>query len=190
MRKRPKGNPAKLPWDRFFGKWYPKWEDGFASESGAASQYNNAVSQLGVSAEKHGAEFWDEVRDWWPVALLREVAKEGDAENYKRLLAYFLLHLRIKPPEGVLQRFKWPVGRPGETETKIVVDAWESIGPPRRLDKQTTEQIAKIAYPMEWEQSKAEKSQARNAEQKKLRDRVRATILRHDKTATKPPTLS
>src|SRR5712692_7573245 len=34
------------------------------------------------------ADFWEEVRRWWPVCLLQQAAREKDAEAYKRLLHY------------------------------------------------------------------------------------------------------
>jgi hypothetical protein len=77
------------------------------------------------------ADFWEEVRSWWPVRLLQKAASEKDAEAYKRLLHYWLMCLCDEPPpEGVLKPWRGKAGRPREKRSDEVVLKWIKIGRP------------------------------------------------------------
>ena len=111
----------------------------------------------------HGPEFWDEVKSWWYIELLRDAAKEGDREGFKRLLWLFLYLLEAPVPEGVLESFKWARGRPQETEN-VFLD-WVTRGRPP-VNVTLLDEMAKIHYPEEWKQAKSDTNLRR-----KLRNR-------------------
>jgi hypothetical protein len=77
------------------------------------------------------ADFWEEVRRWWPVRLLQQAASEKDAEAYKKLLHYWLICLcDEQPPKGVLTPWRGKPGRPRQKESEEVVLTWIKIGRP------------------------------------------------------------
>ena len=61
-------------------------------------------------------QLWETARTWWPFCLLRDLAAKGNAEGYKRCLTVILMELDAKPPDGVFRPFRWPRGRPTETQ--------------------------------------------------------------------------
>jgi hypothetical protein len=123
---------------------------------------------------KYDPQLWETAREWWPVRLLRELAADGKAETYKRVLFQFLIELQAMPPEGVMKPFKWTRGRP--RATRAIFDRWCSMGRPA-LTTRMADRLAKEFYPDEFKRAAGKP--------KKLRDRVRATIRRHDSAATK-----
>jgi hypothetical protein len=114
---------------------------------------------------------WKEVADWWPVRLLQDAAAEGDSEGCKRILHYFLTSLGVQLPQGVLVPFRWKRGRPNETEG--IYEAWIAKGQPAPAWR-VCDDLAKTFYGDEFARAKSNPSL-----RKRLRDRVRATILRH-----------
>jgi hypothetical protein len=115
--------------------------------------------------------YWEEVSQWWPFRLVREAAEAGDREGCKRLLSFFLTQLGVFLPEGVLIPFRWKRGRPNETER--IYEAWISNGR-LAMTWRVCDELAKTFYAEEFAQARSN-----GALRKKLRDRVRATLLRH-----------
>jgi hypothetical protein len=128
--------------------------------------------------------FWEEVEQWWPIRLLREAAEEGDSEGCKRLLYFFLSELGVRLPKGVLIPFRGKRGRPNKTEG--IYEAWIAKGRPATTGR-VCDDLAKTFYAAEFAQAKANPNL-----RKKLRDRVRSTIVRHRLAldATKSPSIS
>jgi hypothetical protein len=125
---------------------------------------------------------WEEVAQWWPIRLLREAAEEGDSEGCKRLLAFFLSELGVRLPKGVLIPFQWKRGRPNETEE--IYKAWIAKGRPAPSWR-VCDELAKAFYAAEFAEAKSNSNLG-----KKLRDRVHATLLRHELAATKSAPIS
>ena len=117
-------------------------------------------------------DLWDAVEEWWPIQLLQEAAEKRDAEGFKRILSDFLRNLHAFPPKGVLVPFRWKRGRRKETEN--IYAAWLESGRPE-TDRRVCDQLAKQFYPEEYTEPKKD-----GKVRKKLRDRIRATIRRHD----------
>lgn len=198
MRKKPKKHPEELPFDKFFGGWAGEVRDAQAAEKSTRRTAADSAPRLTllqnllkdpskgnepspprlICLYESSPEFWDEVENWWPFRLLRGAAKNGDSEGYKRLLSYFLLRLGVAPPKGVLIPFRWPRGRPNETE--MIYVAWESMGRPT-LVWRTLDELAKTFYADDFGRARSDAKLRKN-----LRDRVRGTILRYQSTtATK-----
>jgi hypothetical protein len=127
-------------------------------------------------------KLWDEVRIWWPVRMLQQAAADRDVEGFKRLLHYFLNRMGVQPPAGVLTPFRWEPGRPEETED--IYEAWIAMGRPSP-DWHVLDELAKTFYPRQFEAAKSDVKLRKN-----LRDRIRATILRHEARDPATKTLS
>lgn len=173
-----KKNPATtMPVRKFFGKHFAAIQRGHATEERQRSMTLMDVFESIGKGEYEiprlitSEELWEEVRDWWPVRLLREAAEEGDREGCKRMLHYFLLQLDVPLPKGVLMPFRWKRGRPNKTEG--IYEAWIAKGRPR-LTWRVCEDLAKTFYGSEFAQAKSDSKQ-----RKKLRDRVHSAVLRH-----------
>jgi hypothetical protein len=184
-----KKKPTAVPVQKFFGKYHAAIQKGRAAEKRHRRPMN--VLQALELIEKGEYEvprlitsedLWEEVGNWWPVRLVQEAAEEGDIEGCKRILHYFLCQLGVTLPEGVLIPFRWKRGRPNETEG--IYEAWIATGRPP-LTWRVCEDLAKTFYADEFAHAKSNP-----IHRKKLRDRVRATILRHQLAATKSTPIS
>ena len=168
-------SPTTLPVRKFFGKYASAIEKARAAEERQWS--GTTFREILKNAEYEPfrlistADLWGEVGQWWPIRLLRQAAEEGDREGCKRLLDYILLHLGVQLPPGVLISFRWKRGRPNETEG--IYEAWIAKGQPA-VTWRVCDDLAKTFYPNEFAQAKCNPNL-----RKKLRDRVRGTILRH-----------
>ncbi len=193
MGKKTKRSPAHQGFEALLGTWYPRILEGYKSEEPFMLKhrpFQNEPPSLDEVLERgavgrwreHGPEFWDEVRSWWCIDLLREAIEDGDREGYKRLLWFFLFELGVPAPKSVLEPFRWARGRPHETEN--ILSDWVIRRRPepkwRLLDE-----MAKTHYPEEWKKAESDTGIRKN-----LRDRVRAIILRGRSSATKPPPIS
>ena len=114
--------------------------------------------------------------------MLRQAAEEGDSEGCKRLLYFFLSELDVRLPKGVLIPFRGKRGRPNKTEG--IYEAWIAKDRPAPSWR-VCDDLAKTFYAAEFAQAKSNPNL-----RKKLRDRVRATILRHALAATKSAPIS
>ncbi len=173
MPKRPKKRPEDLTFEPFFGKW-----------AGDVRKAQEKEAHTGLTApiigmSEFSLEMWKEVEAWWPFQLLREAAKDGDIEGYKRLLCYFLGRLGVTPPKGVVSALRWPAGRPNETE--VVYLRWINMGAPK-LTWHEKDKLAKSLFPEEYTKAMSDEKL-----RKKLRDRVGAAVGRH---AMKRPAVS
>ena len=150
MPKKPKKRPEELTFDKFFGKWADSVRKGQVEEerprglkAAILGQWDSEPRKL-LFVHRFSPEMWDEVSNWWPFHLLQEVAEEGDTEGYKRLLCYFLGRLGAPPPKGVVSAFRWPRGRPDETEAIYL--EWMTMGAPV-LTWREKDKLAKVFYP-------------------------------------------
>jgi len=184
-----KKNPTAVPVRKFFGKYYPAIQKAYAAEE----RQRRPMSLLEVAELIETREYeaprminsrdlWEEVGDWWPVRLLREAAAEGDGEGCKRLLDYFIRNLAVQLPKGVLVPFRWKRGRPNETQG--IYEAWMAKGRPATTWR-VCDDLARAFYWSEFVQARSD-----HRLRKKLRDRVRSTILRHQLAATKSTPIS
>jgi hypothetical protein len=119
---------------------------------------------------------WDAVAQWWPFGVLRQVAEELDREGCKRLLYFFLLELGVRLPKGVLMPFRLKRGRPKGTEA--IYQAWIAQGRPKPTSR-VCDELARRFYDPELVRSRIPAARTR------LRNRIRATILRHEMAVTK-----
>ena len=182
-----KTSPTSLPVDKFFGKYASAIQKAHARENrprliSAASlldDFDFEFSRL-ISTD----DLWRELPLWWPIRMLRDAAGQGDTEGCKRLLHYFLGNLGIHLPKGVLVPFRWNPGRPKQTER--IYEAWIAKGRPV-LNWRICDELAKTFYAEEFATAQSDPSL-----RKRLRDRIRATILRHEAApaATKPTQVS
>jgi len=126
------------------------------------------------------SKLWDELQISWPVQMLQQASAAGDVEGCKRLLHHFLNRMGVQPPAGVLMPFRWEPGRPEETED--IYEAWIAMGRPS-VNWHVLDELARTFYPPEFQAAKSDLKL-----RKKLRDRIRATIRRHEARdpATKP----
>jgi hypothetical protein len=166
--------PEMLSIKMFFGKYYAAMLQGEARDLNTrltgkflASTESGDYPVFLTRGEKLRAELWD----WWPIRLLRTAAAENDVEGYKRILHFILLDLGVRVPAGVLVPFRWKVGRPPETER--VYAAWVERGKPA-LDFRALDALAKHLYADEFTRALSD-----GTLRKKLRDRIRNTIRRH-----------
>jgi hypothetical protein len=120
---------------------------------------------------------WEEVAQWWPFDVLREAVEEEDTEGCKMLLRFFLSKLGVGLPKGVLTPFRGKRGRPKETES--IHKAWIAQGRPKLIWR-VCEDLARSFYALEFEQAKSDLGL-----RKRLRTRIRVTILRHEVAVTK-----
>lgn len=172
-----KKGPTTLSVREFLGKYATAIGKAPAAE--ARRRYPRLAALADVMEEgeyKHPGMFtlgadWDEVAEWWPFRLLCEAAAEGDSEGCKRLLHFVLLSLHVRLPKDVLVPFRWKVGRPKETAE--IHEAWIAKGRPVPTWR-LCDELAKAFYRDEFAQA-----QSNPKLRKKLRDRVRATVLRH-----------
>src|ERR1019366_8083267 len=118
-----------------------------------------------------------EVAQWWPFDVLRQAAQEEDTEGCKALLHFFLSGLGVRLPKGVLTTFRGKRGRPKETES--IYKAWIAQGRPRLIWR-VCEDSARVFNALEFDQSKSDASI-----RKRLLNRIRVTILRHEVAVTK-----
>jgi hypothetical protein len=183
--KKQKKSPTAVPFEKFMGNYAGDLRAGLAADQ-AAKGHSSSFASLFAALEKGECEpprpivshmLWDEVEQWWPVRLLRAAADQNDREAYKRLLHFWLCNLHVPPPEGVLTSFRWKRGRPQETE--MIHAAWVSQGRPP-LDWRRCDELAKTFYKDEFAKAKPNSKFRKN-----LRDRVRATIRRHEPVATR-----
>jgi hypothetical protein len=191
--KKPKKSPSGLPLDKFFGQWGDLLlkshaaEDAFRELLAAEKRGLNAadfapnllkdprqarLEPIGEAVcDSFSPELWDTVGNWWPFRMLKIASETGDVEGYKRLLIYFLLELGVKPPEGVLIPFRWPRGRPKETETAHA--AWIAKGRPE-LNWRVLDDLARSCYGDDFRKGQSDAKLRKN-----LRDKIRGAILRH-----------
>jgi hypothetical protein len=168
--KKPRKRPEDLPLKEF--------APDYIAESKFEGSWVNPFEHLSEATEAiYDVTLWERTRMWWPVYQLRKLAQEGKAEVYKRTLLLFLIDLDAGPPEGVITSFKFNRGRPLETE--FVYALWLSKGKPK-LTPTVCERMARQLYPKEFNASPLG-----SPGMKKLRDRIRATIQRFDRAATK-----
>jgi hypothetical protein len=175
-------SPSALPFETFLGKQMNRMQQAYIA------QHRRRYGNLEILCEllnkdyqpprmtTSGAE-WEEVAQWWPFDVLRQTADEDDSEGCKRLLHFFLSELGVRLPKGVLMPFRGKRGRPKETEA--IHKAWIARGRPR-LTWRVCEDLARGFYALEFEQAKSDSSL-----RKKLRNRIRVTILRHEVAVTK-----
>jgi hypothetical protein len=193
--KKQKKSPMAVPFDKFMGNYAGDLRAGLAADRAAERRSNTGISLASLIASLEKGEYepprlivshmlWDKVEQWWPVRLLRAAAEQNDREAYKRLLHFWLCNLHVPPPEGVLTSFRWKRGRPNETE--MIYAAWVAQGRPP-LDWRHCDELAKTFYKDEFAKAKSDLKLRKN-----LRDRVRATIRRHQPVgpATKSPPIS
>lgn len=186
----PRKRPTAVPPAKFFGKyWKPLLEaedrDQESTRPYTASILMDRVQKgepIEVPRFITTRMLWDEVEHWWPIRMLREAAKENDGEGFKRLLDYFLLRLRVKPPRSVLIPFRWQRGRPEETE--MIYDAWVTMGRPT-TQWRVLDELAKMFYADQFASARSDTKLRKN-----LRDRIRATIRRHEARAVATKTRS
>src|SRR6266852_1846660 len=173
-----KKSPMAVPVRKFFGKHFSAIEKGHAAEE--RQRRPMSLVEMFELVEKGeyeaprwitSAEMWKEVADWWPVRLLQDAAEDGDSEGCKRILHYFLASLGVQLPKGVLVPFRWKRGRPNETEG--IYEAWIAKDRPAPTWR-VCDDLAKAFYGDEFARAMSNPSL-----RKRLRDRVRATILRH-----------
>jgi hypothetical protein len=131
----PKQNPMAVPFDEFMGKYAREIHGYHAAEQPSGAGNSLARALMGQIEPARlifsPADFWEEVRRWWPVRLLQQAASEKDSEAYKRLLHYWLFCLcEEQPPKGVLTPWRGKPGRPREKESDEVVLMWIKIGRP------------------------------------------------------------
>jgi hypothetical protein len=198
--KKRKKNPAGLPFNKFFGEWADLLKESRAAESAvresralesrsrtAADFVPNLLREPrqtslkpvgNAASHSFSPELWETVENWWPFRILRIASDTGDAEGYKRLLSYFLLELGVKPPKGVFTPFRWPHGRPRETTTELICAAWEAEGRPTP-DARVLNRLVRTFYVTEFDDAGRDLKLKKN-----LRDRVLATLLRHQARAT------
>jgi len=173
-----KTSPTKLPVREVLGGYAKVLEDARVAQHRERYPQLAALAALAGEEEPQAIgvniadEMWNEVEDWWPIRVLRQAAKDGDIEGCKRVLALILLQLHVFLPNGVLVPFRWKRGRPNQT--KRVYDAWVAKGRPA-TSWRVCDALAKTCYPEEHVLSRSDP-----ALRKKLRDRVRATIVRHE----------
>jgi hypothetical protein len=184
-----KKKPTAVPVRKFFGKYYSAIQKGHAAEERQRRPMSVLeVIELIQKGEYEASrwitpvEMWTEVEDWWPVRLLRQAAEEGDSEGSKRLLDYFMKNLDVQLPKGVLVPFRWRRGRPNETEG--IYEAWIAKGRPG-MTWRICDDLAKAFYGSEFVKARSDPRL-----RKRLRDRVRSTILRHQLAATKSTRIS
>jgi hypothetical protein len=180
-------SPSALPFETFPEKQMNLMQQAYTAEQ--RRRYPNLVllrqlldkdyqpAQMTTS----GAD-WEEFAQWWPFDVLRQAADEEDTEGCKRLLHFFLSELGVRLPKGVLTPFRAKRGRPNETES--IYKAWITQGQPR-LTWRVCEDLARSFYALEFEQAKSDLSL-----RKKLRNRIRVTILRHEVAVTKFKSIS
>ena len=183
-----KKSPTTLPIRKFFGKYANAIEKAPAAEERRLYPNVAALIELIEKGEHEpprmttSGAVWEEVKQWWPIRVLREAAEEGDSEGYKTLLHWFLSELGVRLPKGVLIPFRGKPGRPNKTEG--IYEAWIAKGRPATTGR-VCDDLAKTFYADEFAQAKSNPNL-----RKKLRDRVRATILRHALAATKSAPIS
>ena len=166
---------SSLPMREFLGPEY--WRELQKEEHPQFAALMDVLEGNRPSSANYDPELWDAAHDWWPICLLREFGKAGKAEPYKRLLRHLLLQLDAQPPAGVVMPFKWSRGRPNETAA--VYKLWSSKGQPE-LNTNQCDSLAREIFPEEYAKARVNQKLRKN-----LRDRIRATIRRHDKSATK-----
>jgi hypothetical protein len=126
-----KKNPMAVSFDEFMGKYARDIREYQAAEERSSTGSSLARGLMGARLIFSPADFWEEVRGWWPVRLLQQAASEKDAEAYKRLLHYWLICLCDElPPKGVLTPWRGKPGRPREKKSDEVVLKWIKIGRP------------------------------------------------------------
>jgi hypothetical protein len=181
----PRKDPTAVSPKQFFGKYANEILENDAREKRLAEGMN--ASRYAPGSEHRDdltpprlittSELGEEVKQWWPVGLLRKAARENQSEDYKRILAYFLGMLEVPPPDGVLVPFRWKLGRPEETE--MIYREWLAHGQPS-LQWRALDHLAKTFYPEQFTQAKSNGKLRKN-----LRDRIRNTILRYKSQAAK-----
>jgi hypothetical protein len=90
------------------------------------------------------------------------------------MLEYLLARLHAMPPDGVLVPEKKKHGRPFEEATRRAHELWVQAKRPV-LSAKILDVFVKVLYPETFHVAMADSD-----ERKKLRDRIRAAILRHD----------
>jgi hypothetical protein len=176
----PRKDHRSVPIPKFFGKYAQALLEG---EAGDAKQSRAKLKPLSVMLKpSKGSELspaldWEAGSDWWPIRLLRRAAAKKDAEGYKRILYHVLIGLNVAPPPGVLTPFQGERGRPEQTGE--IYAAWIAMGRPSTTWR-VLEELAKVFYPAQFSKAKSDPTLRKN-----LRDRIRATIQRHESRATK-----
>jgi hypothetical protein len=175
-------SPTTLPPGKFLGKYVSLMEKAHAAEQ--RRRFGNLMALLELLDKEYkpppmtmSGGFWKEVEQWWPFVVLRQAAEDGDSEGCKRLLYSFLSELNVQLPKDVLIPFRWKHGRPSETEA--IYEAWIARGRPTTTWK-VCDELAKIFYAGDFAKAKSDPKLRKN-----LRDRIRATLLRHRLIATK-----
>jgi hypothetical protein len=171
--------PTTLPIPKFFGKYWKPIEEALAREEKSITMESLVKGEHGRVRFITDGMLWDELREWWPVQLLRAAAKENDREGYKRVLSYFLLKVVARPPQGVLTPFRWKRGRPEETES--VYHAWIAMGRPS-LNWRILDELAKLYYADHFARARSDAKLRKN-----LRDRIGETIRRHERARKSQP---
>ena len=162
----PRKSPAAVPLNKFLGKYANEIVENHARDErrGAVTNADEflACIENGDYASPPRlittCQLCEEVKQWWPVGLLRAAAGENDIEGYKRVLAYILHMLDVPPPEGVLVPFRWKRGRPEETE--MIYRAWLAMGK-SPLSWRVLDQMAKTFYPEQFTQAVSGKCRTR-----------------------------
>jgi hypothetical protein len=175
-------SPSALPFETSFEKQMNRMQQAYTAQQ--RRRYPNLVLLRELLDKDYqppqmttSGEDWDEVAEWWPFDVLRQAAEEEDTEGCKRLLHFFLSELRVRLPKGVLTPLRRKRGRPKATES--IYKAWIAQGRPR-LTWRVCEDLARGFYALEFGQAKSDSSL-----RKRLRIRIRVTILRHEAAVTK-----
>jgi hypothetical protein len=183
---RTRRSPASLPMPEFFGKYDGLMDQAYIEEQRRLSGNLTALVEILSKQDPQLKEllrtlpkatlddsFGRQVEQWWPLRVLRRAAEGNDAEGCKRLLYFYLLELGIRLPAGVLIPFRWKPWRPNDTEA--IYRAWIAENRPA-VTWRVCDSLAKSFYPQEFAQAKSDPTRRKN-----LRDRIRATILRHER---------
>src|SRR5690242_1153497 len=109
-----------------------------------------------------------ELKQWWLVRLLGAAKKESSPEAYRELLEGFLIRLDVEAPEGVFIPHRRSPGAPPKKSTEEIYRTWIEKGKPG---------WSSLAYFVSGQDYTAADANQR----KKLRDRYRRAVARHQK---------
>jgi hypothetical protein len=111
-----------------------------------------------------------ELRQWWPIRLLRAAAQERCTEAYRAYLEDLLIRLDVEPSDGILVPQRRAAGAPIKKSTEEIYRTWIGLG------KCSPNQLAFHVYGSSY-------IKANSKERKTLRDRCRQAVERCQKRA-------
>ncbi len=109
-----------------------------------------------------------DLKQWWLVRLLRTAVEEDCPEGYRELLEDWFIRLGIEPPDGVLIPRRKSRGAPLKKSTEEIYRQW--IG----QERPDWQKLALITYGRDYIVADVN-------QRKKLRDRCRRAVERHQK---------